>query len=176
MGSHISALRLHDFVPPRISTLIQFVLATPVVLWAGWRFFERAWASVLHRRLNMFSLIALGTGASYLYSLCATFSPGMFPAGFRGWGYGLWLFQAAAVSSTVLVLPQVRAGIARTRANRWCDPRIAQTHPRNQRAVSRQISTDEEVPPACRWGIICASGQRRSASRRGSTRGRRRGG
>ena len=58
----------------------------PVVLWAGWPFFERAWASVVHRSLNMFTLIALGTGAAYLYSLFAIFAPGMFPAGFRGMG------------------------------------------------------------------------------------------
>src|SRR6202167_5981780 len=64
----------------RISTWIQFVLSTPVVLWAGWPFFEGAWASVVHRSLNMFSLIALGTGAAYVYSLFATFAPGMFPA------------------------------------------------------------------------------------------------
>jgi Cu+-exporting ATPase len=85
MGGHIPALGLHDLVPPRISNWIQFALSTPVVLWAGWPFFERAWASVVHRSLNMFSLIALGTGAAYLYSLFATFAPGMFPAGFRRW-------------------------------------------------------------------------------------------
>jgi Cu+-exporting ATPase len=86
MGGHIPALGLHDLVPPRVSILVQFALSTPVVLWAGWPFFERAWASVVHRRLNMFSLIALGTGAAYLYSLFATFAPGMFPAGFQGMG------------------------------------------------------------------------------------------
>jgi P-type Cu+ transporter len=82
MGGHIPALGLHDPVPPRISNWIQFALSTPVVLWAGRPFFERAWASVVHRSLNMFSLIALGTGAAYVYSLFATFAPGMFPAGF----------------------------------------------------------------------------------------------
>jgi Cu+-exporting ATPase len=75
MGGHIPFLGLHDLVPPRISTWIQFALSTPVVLWAGWPFFERAWASVIHRSLNMFSLIALGTGAAYLYSLFAKSSP-----------------------------------------------------------------------------------------------------
>jgi cation transport ATPase len=75
MGGHIPFLGLHDLVPPLISTWIQFALSTPVVLWAGWPFFERAWASVIHRSLNMFSLIALGTGAAYLYSLFAKSSP-----------------------------------------------------------------------------------------------------
>src|SRR3984893_5959892 len=108
MGGHIPALGLHDLVPPRISTWIQFALSTPVVLWAGWPFFERAWASVVHRSLNMFSLIALGTGAAYLYSLFATFAPGMFPAGFREIGGAVSVyFEAAAVITVLVLLGQV---------------------------------------------------------------------
>jgi Cu+-exporting ATPase len=108
MGGHIPALRLHDMVAPRISTWIQFALATPVVWWAGWPFFERAWASVLHRRLNMFSLIALGTGAAYLYSVFATVFPGIFPAGFRGMGGTVPVyFEAAAVITVLVLLGQV---------------------------------------------------------------------
>lgn len=108
MGGHIPALGLHDLVPPRISAWIQFTLSTPVVLWAGWPFFERAWASVVHRSLNMFSLIALGTGAAYLYSLFATFAPGMFPAGFRGMGGTVAVyFEAAAVITVLVLLGQV---------------------------------------------------------------------
>ena len=61
---------------------MQFALATPVVLWAGWPFFVRGWQSLLTRNLNMFTLIALGTGVAYVYSLVATFAPGIFPAGF----------------------------------------------------------------------------------------------
>ena len=63
---------------------VQLVLATPVVLWCGWPFFERAWASVVHRSPNMFTLIALGVGASYLYSVAATVAPWIFPEGFPG--------------------------------------------------------------------------------------------
>ncbi|MDQ6621582.1 MAG: copper-translocating P-type ATPase, partial [Pseudomonadota bacterium] len=108
MGGHIPALGLHDLVPARISTWIQFALSTPVVLWAGWPFFERAWASIVHRRLNMFSLIALGTGASYLYSVVATFAPGLFPAGFRGMGGTVAVyFEAAAVITVLVLLGQV---------------------------------------------------------------------
>ncbi len=108
MGSHIPALGLHHFVSPRVSIWIQFILSTPVVLWAGWPFFERAWASVVHRSLNMFSLIALGTGAAYLYSLAATFAPGLFPEGFRGMGgeVGVY-FEAAAVIIVLVLLGQV---------------------------------------------------------------------
>ena len=104
MGGHIPGLGLHDLVPPRISTWIQFALSTPVVLWAGWPFFERAWASVVHRSLNMFTLIALGTGSAYLYSLFATLAPGMFPAGFRGMGGEVSVYFEAATVITVLVL------------------------------------------------------------------------
>jgi len=108
MGGHIPALGLHDLVPPRISIWIQFILSTPVVLWAGWPFFERAWASVFHRSLNMFSLIALGTGAAYLYSLFATFVPSIFPAGFHGMGGTVAVyFEAAAVITVLVLLGQV---------------------------------------------------------------------
>jgi P-type Cu+ transporter len=108
MGGHIPALGLDDLVPPRISTWIQFALSTPVVWWAGWPLFERAWASVVHRSLNMFSLIALGTGAAYLYSVFATFAPGMFPAGFREMGGTVAVyFEAAAVITVLVLLGQV---------------------------------------------------------------------
>jgi Cu+-exporting ATPase len=108
MGGHIPGLGLHKLVPPLISTWIQFALSTPVVLWAGWPFFERAWASVVHRSLNMFSLIALGTGAAYLYSVVATLAPGLFPAGFRGMGGTVAVyFEAAAVITVLVLLGQV---------------------------------------------------------------------
>jgi Cu+-exporting ATPase len=101
MGSHIG---LHDLVSPQVSIWIQFVLSTPVVLWAGWPFFQRGWASVVSRHLNMFTLIALGTGAAYLYSLVATFAPGRFPAGFHGMGGTVAVYYEAAAVITVLVL------------------------------------------------------------------------
>src|SRR5271168_3132353 len=108
MGGHIPGLGLHALVAPQISNWIQFALSTPVVLWAGWPFFERAWASVVHRSLNMFSLIALGTGAAYVYSLFATFAPGMFPAGFRAIGGAVSVyFEAAAVITVLVLLGQV---------------------------------------------------------------------
>ena len=108
MGSHIPALGLHELIAPRVSIRIQFVLSTPVVLWAGWPFFERAWASVVHRSLNMFSLIALGTGAAYLYSLAAIFAPELFPAGFHGMGGTVAVyFEAAAVITVLVLLGQV---------------------------------------------------------------------
>ncbi|WP_246356304.1 copper-translocating P-type ATPase [Paraburkholderia humisilvae] len=108
MGGHIPALRLYEFVAPRTSNWIQFALSTPVVLWAGWPFFERAWASVMHRRLNMFSLIAIGMGAAYLYSVFATVAPGIFPASFHGMkGTVPAYFEAASVITVLVLLGQV---------------------------------------------------------------------
>jgi Cu+-exporting ATPase len=104
MGGHIPGLGLHDIVPPAWSTWIQFVLGTPVVFWAGWPIFQRGWASVVSRHLNMFTLIALGTGTAYAYSLAATFAPGLFPAGFRGMGGTVAVYYEAAAVITVLVL------------------------------------------------------------------------
>jgi Cu+-exporting ATPase len=113
MGSHIG---LHDLVSPRVSIWIQFVLSTPVVLWAGWPFFQRGWASVVSRHLNMFTLIALGTGAAYLYSLAATFAPGSFPAGFHGMdGVVAVYYEAAAVITVLVLLGQVLELRARER-------------------------------------------------------------
>ncbi|MDQ2681322.1 MAG: cadmium-translocating P-type ATPase [Candidatus Eremiobacteraeota bacterium] len=108
MGGHIPWLGLHRFVPPSIATWIEFVLATPVVIWAGWPFFERGWASIVNRSLNMFSLIALGTGSAYLYSVVATLAPGIFPRGFHGMdGTVAVYFEAAAVITVLVLLGQV---------------------------------------------------------------------
>ena len=99
---------MHGLVSPQVSTWIQFALSTPVVLWAGWPFFERAWASIIHRSPNMFSLIALGTGSAYVYSLFATFAPDLFPAGFHGMGGAVAVyFEAAAVITVLVLLGQV---------------------------------------------------------------------
>ena len=83
MGGHWTALNLDRFVTMGASMWIQFALSTPIVLWCGWPFFERAWASVLNRSPNMFTLIGLGVGAAYLYSLVATIAPGLFPVSDR---------------------------------------------------------------------------------------------
>ena len=104
MGSHIPALGFDTLIPPRISTWIQFLLSTPVVFWAGLPFFERAWASIVHRSLNMFSLIALGAGAAYVYSLFATFAPRLFPEGFRMMGGAVAVYYESAAVIIVLVL------------------------------------------------------------------------
>jgi len=108
MGGHLSMNLPRRLVSPSLSLWIQFALGTPVVLWAGWPLLERGWASVRHRSLNMFSLIGLGIGASYLYSLVATFAPGLFPAGLRS-GAGLVpvYYEPAAVITVLVLLGQV---------------------------------------------------------------------
>ena len=102
MGGHTPWMMA--LVSPYMSAWIQLVLATPVVLWAGWPFFQRGWASVVNRSLNMFSLIALGTGVAYVYSVVATLAPGLFPPAFRGMGGAVAVYFEAAAVITVLVL------------------------------------------------------------------------
>jgi len=105
MGGHLANLHL---VPPAISTWIQFALATPAVLWAGWPFFVRAVQSLQTRNLNMFTLIAMGTGVAWLYSVVATLAPSVFPAAFRGAdGTVAIYFEAAAVITVLVLLGQV---------------------------------------------------------------------
>jgi P-type Cu+ transporter len=76
-------LNIENFVSDPISYWIQFIISTPVVLWCGWPFFEKAWYSLVNRSLNMFSLIALGVGASYFYSASALLFPSWFPDSFK---------------------------------------------------------------------------------------------
>ena len=99
----------HNIVSPSISIWIQFILATPVVLWGGWPFFERAWASIKNASPNMFTLIAMGTGAAYLLSLAALFIPSLFPDSMRDAHSGLvpGYFESAAVITTLVLLGQV---------------------------------------------------------------------
>jgi Cu+-exporting ATPase len=102
MGGHL--VNLHIWVGAETSNWIQFVLATPVVLWAGWPFFERAWASLKNRSLNMFTLIAMGTGVAWGYSVVATVAPSLFPPAFRGMYGAVAIYFEAAAAITVLVL------------------------------------------------------------------------
>jgi len=103
MGGHFTHLPFSAAV----SNWIQFALATPVVLWGGWPFFVRGWQSVINRSLNMFTLIAMGTGAAWLYSVIATLAPQVFPASFRMDGAVAVYFEAAAVITVLVLLGQV---------------------------------------------------------------------
>jgi P-type Cu+ transporter len=108
MGGHLRQLNLDHYISMATSMWVQFALATPIVLWCAWPFFQRAWVSVLNHSPNIFTLIALGVGAAYLYSLVATFAPGLFPAGLRESG-GLIpvYYEAAAVVTALVLLGQV---------------------------------------------------------------------
>ncbi|MGE0421602.1 MAG: heavy metal translocating P-type ATPase [Reyranellaceae bacterium] len=117
MGGHLVPA-LHHLVPPSVSIWIQFALATPVVLWAGWPFFVRGWLSLRTRNLNMFTLIAIGTGVAWLYSVVATLAPGAFPAAFRDSTGGVAVyFEAAAVITVLVLLGQVLELRARERTS-----------------------------------------------------------
>jgi heavy metal translocating P-type ATPase len=106
MGGHL--FDIGHLVEAQTSNWIQMVLGTPVVLWAGWPFFTRGWASVKNRSLNMFTLIALGTGAAWLYSMFGTLAPGLFPQELRGHGGAVAIyFEAAAVITVLVLLGQV---------------------------------------------------------------------
>ena len=105
MGSHLTGMHL---VSPQASNWIQFALAAPVVLWAGWPFFQRGWASLKTRNLNMFTLIAMGTGVAFAYSAVATLAPSFFPLALRGMdGAVAVYFEAAAVITVLVLLGQV---------------------------------------------------------------------
>ena len=106
MSSHF--FHTDSLISPQVSNWVQLLLATPVVLWAGWPFFQRGWKSILRRNLNMFTLIAIGTGAAWLYSLFATLAPDLFPPAFRQQdGSVAVYFEAAAVIIVLVLLGQV---------------------------------------------------------------------
>ena len=106
MGGHL--VGGHGLVDQTLSNWIQLVFATPVVVWAGWPFFVRGWQSLVTRNLNMFTLIAIGTGVAYLYSLVGTTAPQSFPATFRGHGGAVAVyFESAAVITVLVLLGQV---------------------------------------------------------------------
>jgi Cu+-exporting ATPase len=133
------------FVPIQWSMWIQFLLATPVVVWGGRPFFQRGWLSLVTRNLNMFTLIALGTGVAYAYSVVAMIAPGLFPETLRGHGNAVPVyFEAAAVIVTLVLLGQVLELRARARTSSAIRS-LLQLAPKTARRV-RDDGTDEDVP------------------------------
>ena len=100
-------LKLENVISDHASHWIQFVISTPIVLWAGWPFFKKAWYSLVNRSLNMFSLIALGVGAAYFYSAFAVLFPNLFPDSFKEKGELFIYFEAASVITVLVILGQV---------------------------------------------------------------------
>jgi Cu+-exporting ATPase len=150
MGTHVFDLRL---ISPTASTWLQLLLATPVVLWGGWPFFVRGWRSVVTRKLNMFTLIAMGTGVAWLYSVVATLAPGIFPAAFRssdgmndamGGGTVDVYFEAAAVITVLVLLGQVLELRAREQTS-GAIKALLDLAPKTARRINAD-GTEEEVP------------------------------
>ena len=128
LSAPIVFLAMSEFIPgqpvqrtisPRLLNWLQLLLTTPVVLWGGYPFFQRGWASIVNRSLNMFTLIAIGVGTAYVYSVAATLFPHLFPESFRGHGgeVGVY-FDAAAVITTLVLLGQVLELRARSKTSR----------------------------------------------------------
>jgi len=145
MSDLIPGQPLQHFLTMRAMGWIELALATPVVLWGGWAFFERGWASVVNRSLNMFTLIALGTGTAFAYSVVAVISPQLFPAAFRGADGGVPVyFEAAAAITTLVLLGQVLELRARSRTSAAIRS-LLQLSPKNARLV-RADGTELDVP------------------------------
>jgi P-type Cu+ transporter len=145
MSSHLPGSAFHHYVSPSTMILLEFALATPVALWAGWPFFVRAWASLRDRSLNMFSLIALGVGAAYLYSLIATFAPGLFPPSLHQIdGVVPVYYEPAAVITVLVLLGQVLELRAREKTGSAIRA-LLNLAPKTAHRITG-AGTDEEVP------------------------------
>ncbi len=132
-------------VSPSVGKWIQLILATAVVLWGGKPFFQRAWASIVNRSLNMFTLIGMGTGVAYGYSLVAALSPHIFPAAFRGPGGEVAVyFEAAAMITTLVLLGQVLELKARDKTSGAIKALLGLA-PKTARIV-REDGTEEDIP------------------------------
>lgn len=145
MSDMIPGIPFQEWIPPQVAQWIQLALATPVVLWGGWPFFVRGWYSLIHRSLSMFTLIAMGTGVAYLYSVVATFFPDWFPSGFRSHsGEVAVYYEAAAVIVTLVLLGQVLELKARSQTSSAIRS-LLELAPKQARRL-RDNGEEEEVP------------------------------
>jgi len=145
MSEMIPEQPLQRSFSPLLLNWIQFLLATPVVLWGGWPFFQRGWTSIVNRSLNMFTLIAIGVGTAYVYSLAATLFPDAFPPSFRGHGGEVAVyFDAAAVITTLVLLGQVLELRARSKTSKAIKALLGLA-PKTARQL-RDDGTETDVP------------------------------
>jgi P-type Cu+ transporter len=145
MAEHFDQAALDTLVSPSLLVWVQLILSTPAVLWGGRPFFQRGWASIVTRRLNMFTLIALGTGVAYVYSLVAALAPGIFPASFRDSdGQVPLYFEAAAVIVTLVLLGQVLEVRARSQTSSAIRA-LLDLAPKRARRL-REDGADEDIP------------------------------
>jgi P-type Cu+ transporter len=145
MSDMIPGQPVQRIVSPQLLNWLQLLLATPVVLWGGWPFFQRGWASIINRSLNMFTLIAIGVGTAYIYSIIATLFPHLFPQSFRGHNgeVGVY-FDAAAVITTLVLLGQVLELRARSKTSRAIKALLGLA-PKTARLI-RDDGTEADVP------------------------------
>jgi Cu+-exporting ATPase len=144
MGGMAAGSPLHN-LPAGWMEWLQLMLATPVVLWGGWPFFQRGWASLVNRHLNMFTLIAMGTGTAYLFSVIAALAPGIFPISFLGHsGRPEVYFESAAIIVTLVLLGQVLELRAR-RQTSTAIKALLDLNPKTARRL-RPDGSDEEIP------------------------------
>jgi Cu+-exporting ATPase len=145
MSDMILGQPVQRMASPRLLNWLQLFLATPVVFWCGWPFFQRGWASIINRSLNMFTLIAIGVGTAYLYSVVATLFPNLFPESFRGHTgeVGVY-FDAAAVITTLVLLGQVLELRARSRTSSAIKALLGLA-PKTARLL-RDDGSEEDIP------------------------------
>ena len=157
MGGHLTGLTM--LLGQQLSNWMQLVLATPVVLWAGWPFFVRGWQSLLTRNLNMFTLIAMGTGVAWIYSVVATMAPQTFPMAFHQMGGSVAVyFEAAAVITVLVLLGQVLELRAREQTSGAIKALLGLA-PKTARRIDLKGNDEEVALELIGIGIPCACGR-----------------
>lgn len=145
MSDLIPGAPLQRLIPPSVSAWLQLLIASPVILWGGWPFFVRFWQSLVHRSPNMFTLIGLGVGVSYIYSVIATVFPDVFPHSFRGHGGGVPVYyEVAAVITTLVLLGQVLELKARSQTSTAIKALLGLA-PKTARRIAPD-SSEQDVP------------------------------
>ena len=179
MGAMLPGHLVHRLVSPRAQGWLELLLATPVVAWCGWPFFERMWTSFRTGRLNMFTLIGIGTGVAWLYSVAAVLVPGLFPASFRGHdGEVGRYFESAAVIVTLVLMGQVLELRARARTSGAIKALLGLAPKTARRLAADGSEADvplDDVRPGdrlrvrparrCPWTASSSRGRRASTSR-----------
>jgi Cu+-exporting ATPase len=146
MGKYFPFVDLNAWIAHSLSKWLELLLSTPVIVWAGGIFFIRAWRSVVNRSLNMFTLIALGVGAAYLYSVIGVLFPSLFPSSFREDGEVALYFEAASVITVLVLLGQLLEAKARNRTGKAIRALLglaAKTAHRVKNGTEEEVSVDQ---------------------------------
>ena len=157
MAHLVPALAAQSWANSHASRWIQFALTTPVVVWAGWPFFRRGWRSIVTGHLNMFTLIAIGVGAAYLFSAVAMLMPGLFPHAMQHGGKVAIYFEAAAVIIVLVLLGQVLELRARSRTGSAIKALLNLAPPTARQSYSGRRSRSPARPGASRRPVARGS-------------------